>query len=78
MAPPGSSSPWDAEQQSSLAWNELEELEQRLMSDLHRAGEAAADLAGSEEGLGSEVQELGRIGLQRLVTIEIVNSQVPL
>ena len=48
------------------------------MSDLHRAGEAAADLAGSEEGLGSEVQELGRIGLQRLVTIEIVNSQVPL
>ena len=82
-APPGSFSSEAAEQEASLVWSELEELEERLTADLHRAGVPAADLAGpqtraEQDAAETTTQEVGRIALQRLVVIEAVGNQTSL
>ena len=78
-APPGSFSSEAAEQQASLDWSELEELEERLMANSHRPGVPAADLTGPQSREGAAAaQEVGRLGLRRLITSQAVGNQTSL
>ena len=85
VAPPAASVDlWEAQWQVTQHVDALAELEERLSAVLHRPGEEQADMMDPlSEGAAADedetlLQQLGRLGLQRLLTIQAIDNQTAL
>ena len=81
LVPSGRSDGAAARRHAQLHMEALSELEDRLEAVLHRPGTEEADLTGLRTAAGgdpAEAQELGRIGLQRLLATQAIGNETTL